>query len=120
MSEDGAALSVPHGGSYLSLCFPEEARHLVAEHIIKQVQPVGARWNVLPSQKIWLRPGRQSDPVATVPKAGGITLARSQQSYQSRQQVRWPPWLWSHQASRRDSYAIAREIQSLIRKSEKN
>lgn len=54
MSEDGVALPVPHGGSYLLLCFPEEVTHFMAEHIIWQAQPAEAGRNILPSQKILL------------------------------------------------------------------
>lgn len=75
MSEDRVALSVPHGGSYLLLRFPEEVTHLMAEHIIWQAQPVESGRNILPGQTILLSYSRWSDGEDVVSNACCISFS---------------------------------------------
>lgn len=97
MSEDRVALSVPHGGSYLLLCFPEEVTHLMAEHIIWQAQPVETGRSILPGQKILLSNSRWIDREAVVSNACCISPAHSRQihlRYQPGRCLRPQSCLW--------------------------
>lgn len=115
MSEDRVALSVPHGGSYLLLCFPEEVTHLMAEHIIWQAQPVETGRSILPGQKILLSNSRWIDREAVVSNACCISPAHSRQihpRYQPGRCLRPQSCLWR--------LSVFCEIKSLINNWRKN